>query len=133
MTRQKMRIERWRQARTFVKQHARALEWQLFRFRFEDGNSRDVLDALDPFGNPDGGFGNALEPDVRTPSSSALATALALRVLDELETEIAGDLIRAAIGYLLDTFEEDLLGWRVVPTDTNAYPHAPWWHDEDHF
>jgi len=131
MPQQKMRLDQWKQARTFLQQHARPLEWQLFRFRFEEGAPRDVLDALEPFSNSDGGFGNALEPDVRTPSSSALATALALRILDELQSAIAGDRIRIAIHYLIDSFEEDLQAWRVVPTDTNTYPHAPWWHDEE--
>ena len=131
MPQRKIRLEPWKQARTFLQHHARPLEWQLFRFRFEEGDPRDVLDALEPFANPDGGFGNALEPDVRTPSSSALATALALRILDELKSDIVGDRIRTTIRYLIDTFEDDLLGWRAVPTDANAHPHAPWWHDKD--
>jgi hypothetical protein len=38
-------------------------------------------------------------------------------------------MVRAAIGYLVDTLDPDRYVWRVVPEDTDSYPHAPWWHD----
>src|SRR5437588_499975 len=39
-----------------------------------------VLDALRAYRNPDGGFGHALEPDVRAPESEPAATLHALEV-----------------------------------------------------
>ena len=118
-------------ARRFLLHDARPLERALFLFHFEDGSEDDVADALTAFRNPDGGFGRALEPDVRTPSSSALATALALRALAEIDADAEEDLVPPAIDYLLETLDRKTLTWRPVPEGTNEHPHAPWWHDED--
>jgi len=131
MNRPMMEPRRWDQARGFLEHHARRLDWALLRFRFEEGEANDVLEALAAFANPDGGFGHALEPDVRTPSSSALATALALRILDELDSSEADGLIRSAVRFFVASLEANTLVWRPVPEDVNNYPHAPWWHDED--
>ncbi len=118
-------------ARRFLRTDARPLEQVLFAFRFESGSPEHVIEELTRFANEDGGFGRALEPDVRTPSSSALATALGLRVLEEIDCETDRPLVRGAVDWLVETFDPDARVWRVVPHDTNDHPHAPWWHDED--
>ena len=124
-------VEQFERARRFLQGEARPLERALFAFRFEGGASERVLAELARFANEDGGFGNALEPDVRTPSSSALATALALRALEDLATPAEHPLVRRAVDWLVSTYDADAQVWRVVPHDTNDHPHAPWWHDED--
>lgn len=118
-------------AAAFLRGEARPLEQALFAFRFEGGSGRAVLEALGPFRNDDGGFGRALEPDVRTPSSSALATALGLGVLQEVGVAPSHDHVRGAVDWVRRAFDLESQVWRVVPEDTNDYPHAPWWHDED--
>jgi hypothetical protein len=123
--------QQFEKARRFLLNGARPLERTLFCFHFENGSEEAVADALSAFRNPDGGFGRALEPDVRTPSSSALATALALRILAETEPDEEEDLVPPAIEYLLRTLDRKALTWRAVPDDVNDHPHAPWWHDED--
>ena len=40
-------------------------------------------------------------------------------------------MVRRAVSYLLATFDHQAKVWRVVPHDTNAFPHAGWWHNED--
>ena len=117
-------------ARDFLKARARPLEQALFDYRFEDGPDTAVLAALAVFQNEDGGFGRALEPDVRTPSSSALATGIALSVLKVMGTPYTHPLVSAAVAYLGATFDDERQVWRAVPPDTNDFPHAPWWHDE---
>jgi len=111
-------------------ERARPLERALFAQHFEGGDVLAVFDELARFQNDDGGFGQALEPDVRTPSSSALATGIALRMLSELNCPAQEDMVRRAVAYLLHTFDVADRVWRVVPLDTNACPHAPWWYDE---
>ncbi len=118
-------------ARRFVETEARPLEQALFAFRFEGGSPERVIEELARFANEDGGFGRALEPDVRTPSSSALATALGLKVLEELDAPADHPLVRDAVDWLVSTYDPDARVWRVVPRDANDHPHAPWWHDED--
>jgi hypothetical protein len=118
-------------ARRFLKAEARPIDRALFEVRFEGAPPEAVASALAACQNADGGFGHALEPDVRTPSSSALATGIALTILKEIG--YAGDhtLVQAAIQYLLASFEPESQVWRAVPPDANDHPHAPWWHDEE--
>jgi hypothetical protein len=118
-------------ARNFLLTNARPLEQALFKYRFEGGPDTAVIAALRPFQNPDGGFGHGLEPDVRTPTSSALATGMALNIFKALNTPYANPLVKQAVEYLLRTFDPERRTWRVVPPDANDHPHAPWWHDED--
>ena len=56
-------------AETFIWNNARLLERQLFTYLFHGGSSQAVIAALKAYQNPDGAFGNALEPDNRCPGS----------------------------------------------------------------
>ncbi len=107
------------------------MERVLFEFRFEGARADAVADELARFQNKDGGFGHALEPDLRTPSSSALATGIGLRMLRELGCSPEHPMVVKAVHYLLRTWDRRANVWRVAPEDSNAYPHGPWWHDED--
>ena len=120
----------FRRAASFLKTQARPLERALFEHAFEDGSADAVRSELGAFANPDGGFGHGLEPDVRTPRSSALATALGLKVLQDIGASGADSLVQGAVGWLRETLDPDRLVWRVVPRETNDHPHAPWWHDD---
>jgi hypothetical protein len=122
--------EQFQRAREFLGNQARPLDRTLFEHRFGGAHADAVLAELARFRNPDGGFGRALEPDVRTPSSSALCTGIALTVLREMDCPGDHPLVAGAVQFLLSTFDEDERGWRVIPQDANDYPHAPWWHDE---
>lgn len=127
---QKLSQEAFARARDFLKTEARLLERTLFELRFEGKPAEHVLTALSLFRNEDGGFGNALEPDVRTPTSSPLATGIALNMLKVIGASPAHPLVRSAIAYLRGTFDDEQRVWRAVPPDANDYPHAPWWHDD---
>ncbi|MBN2170360.1 MAG: hypothetical protein JW819_03445 [Candidatus Krumholzibacteriota bacterium] len=118
-------------AARFLREEARPLERALYAHRFAGGPAAAAEEALAAFRNDDGGFGRALEPDVRTPSSSALATADALRHLAALGAEPGHPLVAGAVAWLRGAFGGQAGVWRVVPVDTNDHPHAPWWHDED--
>jgi hypothetical protein len=50
-----------------------------------------VLAALAAYQNPDGGLGNALEPDLRGPASQPEPVEVAFRVLDELDPAATGE------------------------------------------
>ena len=121
----------FRRAVAYLKTHARPLEKALYCCHFEEGSEDVAVDELLRFQNADGGFGHALEPDVRTPSSSALAAGIALRTIAELDCPEGDELVPSAIDYLLSTLDRKALTWRVVPPDANDFPHAPWWHDKD--
>ena len=120
----------YKRARDSIKTQARPLDRALFEYRFEQASAESVLAELAHFQNDDGGFGHGLEPDVRTPTSSALATSIGLRILKELGCPADHPMVRRAIEFLLATFDASAQVWRVVPADANEFPHAPWWHDE---
>ncbi len=127
----KLAPDGFRRAVTYMKTHARPLEQALYCYHFEEGSEEAVIAELIRFRNTDGGFGHALEPDVRVPSSSALATGIVLRIIAQLDCPEGDELVASTIDFLLATLDRKSLTWRVVPHDANHYPHAPWWHDED--
>ena len=123
--------EAFDRARQFLKTQARPLDRAMFEVRFERAPGEHVIAELARFKDGHGGFGRALEPDLRTPSSSALATGIGLRVLKELRCGADHPMVRTAVQFLLATFDDQAQVWRVAPHDANLFPHAGWWHDEN--
>ena len=123
--------EGFERARHFLLHKARPLESAVFQYRFEGADMRGVLTALSTFQNSDGGFGRALEPDMRSPSSSPLATGIGLQMLSGLDCPAEESLVQRAVAYLRAAYQEKNGIWCVAPADVNSYPHAPWWHDQD--
>ncbi|MGO8950301.1 MAG: hypothetical protein ACLQUY_22105 [Ktedonobacterales bacterium] len=113
----------------FIWRTARLLERRRYAYLFLDGEQQAVLEALCPYQNPDGGFGNALEPDLRGPVSQPVPTWTALGVLDELE-DFAGPLVTRVCDYLR-TISTEEGGVPFVLPSVRDYPHAPWWETED--
>lgn len=118
-------------ARNYVKTRGRELDRDLFAYHFEGGGKVGVIRALMAYQNPDGGFGHGLEPDLRTPASSAIATQQAFNYLREIDAGIDQELVRRGIGYLLNTFDTERGVWPIVPPEVEDEPHAPWWSYED--
>jgi hypothetical protein len=114
-------------AREFIHCNARPLERSLYAWHFEDGEKEDVLRELGEFQNTDGGFGRALEPDLRFSGSSVAATTWALQILREVSTDRRPDQAEAAIAYLLDVYDHKIESWMFLPKEANTAPHAPWW------
>jgi hypothetical protein len=114
-------------AADFIWRNARLLERALFARVFLDGPADAVLAALRAYRNPDGGFGNALEADVRAPTSTPLACEVALIVLNEAAI-IDRDIARAMCDYLASVAESS---GRVpiVTREIMAYPRATHWQE----
>lgn len=117
-------------AKEYIFRAGRPLEQALYRYYFENGAAEEVLTALASFQNTDGGFGRAMEPDLRTPESSALATSHSLELLRDLNTPADHPLVKNSIAYLLHTYDSDKGVWRIIPETTDSHPHAPWWNQE---
>ncbi|MEV6161747.1 hypothetical protein AB0L71_07455 [Streptomyces sp. NPDC052052] len=71
-------------AEQFIWLTARVLEQRRFAHLFLNGSAEAVETALAAYLNEDGGYGHALEPDLRGPVSQPLHTAHALNVLDAI-------------------------------------------------
>lgn len=118
--------DRYDAARSFLAGLGRPLEWAQFLWRFEQGNPDDVVATLAPYQNADGGFGRSLEPDLRTPRSSVLATTMGLRILHNVRLGPEHEMVRGALSYLLERWDESLHAWSIVPPEPDEHPHAPW-------
>ena len=112
-------------ARTFIYSNARLIDRRRFEFTFQDGSPEAVIDALCAYQNPDGGFGNALEPDIRCPHSQPVPTEIALMVLDEVR-QFDSDVLDGIIRYLRNvTLPAGGLPW--IFSIGSDYPRSPWW------
>ena len=115
-------------AETFIWSTARLLDRHRYAMLFEAGPAEPVLEALRGYRNPDGGFGHALEPDVRCPSSQPSPTLSALEILGEAGAA-GGELAAGAREWLAQIAGPD----GSVPSATpgfDRYPHAPWYTAE---
>ncbi|MEU1937693.1 hypothetical protein ACH49O_39120 [Streptomyces coeruleorubidus] len=110
-------------AERFVWLTARVLEQRLFAHHFGGGAADPVETALDAYRNEDGGYGHALEPDLRGPVSQPLHTAHALRVLDAVG-RCAGQRVERICRYLTSVSTADGALPAIHPSQ-RGYPTAP--------
>ncbi|WP_330337440.1 hypothetical protein [Streptomyces sp. NBC_00557] len=110
-------------AEQFVWLNARVLEQHLFAHHFLHGSPDAVEAALDAYRNEDGGYGHALEPDLRGPVSQPLHTAHALRVLDAIG-RCAGQRVERVCRYLTGISTADGALPAIHPSQ-RGYPAAP--------
>jgi len=115
-------------ARHFVAAKGRLLDAVLMQYALGEGAGTDALVALAPYQNDDGGFGHGLEPDLRTPASTAIATSTALQILRRIRAPADHPLIEDVVAYLVATVDRDLGVWPIIGPEVDEAPHAPWWH-----
>ena len=113
------------EATAFVWTTARLLDRFRFAYLFLDGERDPVPSALRAYQNPDGGFGNALEPDFRGPVSQPVTVASALEILDGVDA-LDDPMVGPALDYLT-TVTAPHGGLPFVLPSVRDYPRAPWW------
>lgn len=111
-------------AERFLLTNARLLDRHRAAVLLHGAPVTPVLDALRAYRNSDGGFGHALEPDVRAPHSEPACTFHALGVLAELEA-LDDPMVGAAAAWIATIADPDGGIPTVLPAAA-AYPHAPW-------
>src|SRR5215472_5412562 len=116
-------------AERFVWLFGRLLDRRRFAYLFRAGDPEAVVAALRPYGNPDGGVGHALEPDLRGPSSQPVPAEHALRVLDEVD-RFDDPLVAGVCDWLTGVSCPDGGVPFLLPT-TAPEPSAPWWQAPD--
>ncbi|MGW4877188.1 hypothetical protein ACWEPI_11580 [Streptomyces sp. NPDC004262] len=110
-------------AEQFMWLTARVLEQRLFAYHFLNGGPDPVETALDAYRNEDGGYGHALEPDLRGPVSQPLHTGHALAVLDALG-RCGGQRVERVCRYLTSVSTADGALPAIRPSQ-RGYPAAP--------
>lgn len=113
-----------KRAGEFIWRNARLLDRHRFLFLFADGGREPLMSALRAYQNEDGGFGHALEPDIRCPDSQPIAVEKALHILRAAGPDAA--LLMRVCDYLetITTAESGVP--RLLPSAL-GYPRAPWW------
>ncbi|HEY3313365.1 MAG TPA: hypothetical protein VGK00_17115 [Anaerolineales bacterium] len=121
--------EQIQNAKSFIFKNGRLLERKLWEYFFENGSKQACLKALVAYQNPDGGFGNGIEPDILCPDSSAIGAEFAMHVLDLMgcqDTDPGADLIDWIINNQNEAGFIDH-----PPQNMPRYPHQPWWENPD--
>ncbi|MDT3429122.1 hypothetical protein J2Z22_004722 [Paenibacillus forsythiae] len=114
-------------AANFIWNNGRLLERRIFEYIFQGGSKNNILNAIEAYQNDDGGFGNAIEPDLRTPDSQPLYMEFALKTLYDCnikDTEIS----QKACDYV--SYHADLNTGipTIYPLSVN-YPRAQHWNN----
>jgi hypothetical protein len=112
-------------ARDFILRNARLLDRRRFAFRFDGGASHDVVTALRAYQNADGGFGHALEPDLRCSASQPVPVEQALHILDEV-ADFEPGIVQRCCDWLAHV-ATDAGGVPFALSTLAEGPHAPWW------
>lgn len=113
----------------FIAANARVLDQRRFERLFGDGAAQPVRDAVAAYRNEDGGFGHALEPDLRDPASQPAAAEMALRMMDETGSW-DDEMVRGACDWLESVAPAEG-GAAAVNPSVADWPHAPWWVPQD--
>lgn len=111
-------------ARQFIHANGRLIDRHRFATMIDGARPEPLLTALRAYRNPDGGFGHALEPDVRCPASQPAATLQALHVL--LDAGAMQDPMVADAADWVSAIAEPDGGVRTVLPSAAGHPRAPW-------
>jgi hypothetical protein len=112
-------------AETFIWSTARPVDRHRYAMLFGDAPAEPVLAALAEYRNSDGGFGHALEPDLRCPQSQPAPTLYALETLHETG-RLDSDLAQGACRWIASIAAPDGSVPQALP-GFERYPHSPWW------
>lgn len=120
-----MHFERLADARDFIYGNARLLDRAAYEVSFEGAPATRLDDALHGYANPDGGYGHALEPDLRTPASQPLHTETALTILQQCGVR-RPDIANGCCDFLAAVARADTALPAFLPGALD-YPAAPHW------
>jgi hypothetical protein len=116
-------------AQDFIYNHARLLDRHRLAFLLGDAGPEPVVQTLRAYRNPDGGFGNAIEPDMRAPVSQPVGAHTALEILHEVGAHDA-ELSDGAADWLT-TIARDDGGIPFCLPSALDYPRNPIWQPAD--
>jgi hypothetical protein len=116
-------------AQTFLYAHARLLERHRLACLLDQAGPEPVVALLRAYRNPDGGFGNAIEPDMRAPDSQPVGIHTALEILHQVGAH-DDELIQGAADWLTTITRADGGIPFCLPSALD-YPRNPIWQPAD--
>ncbi|UCZ53819.1 hypothetical protein LGQ02_03260 [Bacillus shivajii] len=122
----KLTTVQFEQAAHYVMTYGREVDQRLFEFHFLDGSNDDVLNALVAYQNDDGGLGHSIEPDIRSPHSSPIATSIGMQFVREVNAPWKHPIVKSMMSYFTNVYEKYGY-WPLKLSHMNDYPRADWW------
>ena len=113
-------------AETFIWSAARLVDRHRYAMLFLGGSADPMLAALSGYRNPDGGFGHALEPDLRCPRQPTRGDAVTRSRCCTRPARLDSELARGARAWIASIAAADG-GIPFALPGFEPYPHAPWW------
>jgi hypothetical protein len=115
-----------KRARDFVYSSGVLWERDLFAYLFQEGDVKRLQRSLQAHQNDDGGYGHAMEHDLRCPNSNPLALEFLLSALAQFDVP-PGNILDGAGEWVARNRQAD--GTLCNPPEVLDYPHAPWWNE----
>jgi hypothetical protein len=114
-------------ARSFLATHGRLLDRRRLDLHLGRGRAEDVPAALAAYRNADGGYGWALEPDLRAPGSQPVGALHAFEVLAEVGAAGGGHAVGLCDWLASVTLPDGGLPFALPIDDADAAGSAPFW------
>ena len=112
----------------FIWENARLLERAIFEYHFCGGSGERILETLRAYQNEDGGFGHALEPDLRAPDSQPLFAAFGLKTLYDCKIRDAE--MAYKVCDFLSRYADLEQGIPIILPSSRKYPRAAHWRNQ---
>ena len=125
----KVDLKKRRAFKFFLFQEGRLLERKIYSVIFKNEPKSSFLKTLKAYQNSDNGFGNGIEPDLSTPSSTGIGAETALYLLDMIDSSKNSTVKEIAAWVYHHISEAGILPH--PPKDLMEYPHQLWWENPD--
>lgn len=117
----------------WMHRNAREIDIARWKYHFESGDKKDVINALMLYQNDDGGFGNALDADNWNINSLPYATLYAINILREIEFFDLKHPIYKGICKYLDRESNFPEGWAFTVKSNQDCPHASYYNYNEEY
>ncbi|NLK95096.1 MAG: hypothetical protein GX275_07875 [Clostridiales bacterium] len=122
-----------KKASLWMHRNAREIDLARWKYHFENGDKKEVIDALMLYQNPDGGFGNAIDPDNWNTNSLPYATLYAIDILGEIDFYDFKHPIYKGILKYIDKESNFPTGWVFTVESNQYYPHANFYNYNEEY
>ncbi|RDU37200.1 hypothetical protein DRW41_11005 [Neobacillus piezotolerans] len=110
---QTLSFDNFQKAKSYLMNHGRDLEQELFRFHFENGNRQNVIELVQRYQGENGGFRNMGEGHSTIPNG--MDTNMAYQYLSDVGATTSDEVVQKGIQYIIDSYDHELGCWHPRP------------------